>query len=33
MEDFPMQEITIYHKNVDKWDRYVVEASYRDIEP
>lgn len=29
MEDFPMQDITIYHKNNEKWDRYVVEASYR----
>lgn len=29
MEDFPIQDITIYHKNSDKWDRYVVEASYR----
>lgn len=29
MEDFPMQKITIYHKNGDKWDRYVVKASYR----
>lgn len=29
MEDFPVQEITIYHKNGDKWDRYVVEACYR----
>ena len=29
MEDFPAQDITIYHKNNDKWDRYVVKASYR----
>ena len=30
MEDFPMQNITIYHKNTEnKWDRYVKEASYR----
>lgn len=30
MEDFPMQDITIYHKNNnDKWDRYVKKASYR----
>lgn len=29
MEDFPTQDITIYHKNNDKWDRYVVKASYR----
>ena len=29
MEDFPTQKITIYHKNGDKWDRYAVEASYR----
>lgn len=30
MSDFPMQNITIYHKNKDKkWDRYVKEASYR----
>ena len=30
MEDFPMQNITIYHKNSkNKWDRYVKEASYR----
>ena len=30
MEDFPMQDITIYHKNSEnKWDRYVKEASYR----
>ena len=30
MEDFPMQDITIYHKNTEnKWDRYVKEASYR----
>lgn len=31
MEDFPMQDITIYHKNSEnKWDRYVKQASYRD---
>lgn len=31
MLDFPTQEITIYHKNNEnKWDRYVIEASYRD---
>lgn len=29
MSDFPIQKITIYHKNDDKWDRYVKEASYR----
>ena len=29
MSDFPVQEITIYHKNDKKWDRYVVEASFR----
>ena len=30
MEDFPMQSITIYHKNKEnKWDRYVKEARYR----
>lgn len=30
MSDFPMQKITIYHKNSEnKWDRYVKEASYR----
>lgn len=29
MDDFPTQKITIYHKNGDKWDRYVKEASYR----
>lgn len=30
MEDFPMQNITIYHKNKENtWDRYVKEASYR----
>lgn len=29
MEDFPMQEITIYHKNEKIWDRYCVKASYR----
>lgn len=30
MDDFPIQNITIYHKNGSKWDRYVKEASYRD---
>ena len=29
MSDFPMQRITIYHKNGKQWDRYVKEASYR----
>ena len=29
MEDFPTQKITIYHKNDNIWNRYVVEASYR----
>lgn len=29
MKDFPMQKITIYHKNEKVWDRYVIEASYR----
>ena len=29
MEDFPMQEITIYHKNEKIWDRYCVKGSYR----
>lgn len=29
MSDFPIQEITIYHKNDKKWDRYIKEASYR----
>ncbi len=29
MEDFPMRNITIYHKNEKKWDRYIKEASYR----
>lgn len=29
MSDFPTREITIYHKNKDNWDRYVIEASYR----
>ena len=30
MEDFPMQNITIYHKKDNgKWDRYVKEVSYR----
>lgn len=31
MSYFPTQKITIYHKNNEnKWDRYVIEASYRD---
>ena len=31
MSDFPTQKITIYHKNNEnKWDRYLIEASYRD---
>lgn len=29
MEDFPTQKITIYHKNKDKYERYIKEASYR----
>ena len=29
MSYFPVQEITIYHKNADKWERYVVKASFR----
>lgn len=29
MSDFPLREITIYHKNNNKWDRYEIEASYR----
>lgn len=29
MSDFPTRKITIYHKNDKKWDRYVIEASYR----
>ena len=30
MEDFPKQNITIYHKNNEnKWERYVKESSYR----
>lgn len=29
MSDFPIQKITIYHKNNKQWDRYVKEASYR----
>lgn len=29
MSDFPIQKITIYHKNKKQWDRYVVNASYR----
>ena len=29
MTVFPMQKITIYHKNGKQWDRYVKEASYR----
>lgn len=31
MEDFPTQKITIYHKADNVWNRYVVEASYRNI--
>ena len=31
MSDFPTQKITIYHKNnQNKWEKYVIEASYRD---
>ncbi len=29
MSDFPIQKITIYHRNNKQWDRYVKEASYR----
>lgn len=29
MSDFPTQKITVYHKNKKEWDRYVIEASYR----
>lgn len=29
MSEFPIQKITIYHKNGSKWDRYVKNASYR----
>ncbi|MCI8470399.1 MAG: hypothetical protein HFJ35_02745 [Clostridia bacterium] len=29
MSDFPIQKVTIYHKNGKQWDRYVKEASYR----
>ena len=29
MEDFPIQKITIYHKVDTAWNRYVIEASYR----
>lgn len=29
MTDFPIQKITIYHKNGKQWDRYVKEVSYR----
>lgn len=29
MEDFPTQKITIYHKVNNVWNRYAVEASYR----
>lgn len=29
MSDFPTQTITIYHKNENKWERYVREASFR----
>lgn len=31
MKDIPIQEITIYHKTNNSWDRYVVNASYRNI--
>ena len=31
MKDFPMQYITIYHKNEKTWDRYVKKASYRNV--
>ena len=29
MSDFPVQMVTIYHKNGKRWERYVKEASYR----
>lgn len=29
MSDFPLRKITIYHKNNNNWDRYVLNASYR----
>lgn len=29
MSNFPIQKVTIYHKNGKQWDRYVKEASYR----
>lgn len=29
MSDFPMQKITIYHKNDTAYERYVKDASYR----
>ncbi len=29
MSDFPIQKVTIYHKNNKQWDSYVKEASYR----
>ena len=29
MSDFPLRKITIYHKNNNSWDRYVLDASYR----
>lgn len=29
MEDFPMQKITIYHKENNKYIKYVKDASYR----
>lgn len=29
MSEFPIQKITIYHKNDKQWDRYVKDASYR----
>lgn len=29
MSDFPLRKITIYHKNENNWNRYVLDASYR----
>ena len=29
MSDFPLRKITIYHKNNNNWDRFVVNSSYR----
>lgn len=29
MSDFPMRQITIYHKSNNSWIRYAKEASYR----